>query len=64
MQWRGPITRLRRWRWHQWARLTAFLIILDQLSPPPDLLPVSEGIIVACIAALFAPVPVEKRDKD
>lgn len=55
--------RTRQLRWHQWARIIALMILLDQTKfIPGEALAPSEGIILACIAALFAPVPVEKKE--
>jgi hypothetical protein len=53
--------KLHRWRWHELVRLIAGLLLLDQLLGAPSGAPSSEAIIVACIGALFAPVPTERR---
>lgn len=54
-------TKLLHMRWHQWARLIAGVVLADQMLGPLTSLPSSEAIVVACIGALFAPVPVEKK---
>ena len=54
--------KLRRIRWHQWARGIAALVLLDQALGTLSGIPPSEAIVVACIGALFAPVPAERRD--
>lgn len=56
--------KLRRIRWHQWARAVAAILLFDQALGTITGIPTSEAIIVACIGALFAPVPVERRDHD
>lgn len=56
--------KLRLIRWHQWARGIAFLVLMDQALGTLSGIPSSEAIVVACIGALFAPVPVERRDSD
>lgn len=52
---------VRRTQWHQWGRLVAALILLDQWVGPLGSIPSSEAIIVVALGALFAPVPVERR---
>jgi hypothetical protein len=52
--------RLRKLRWHQWARIVALLVLFDQLSVPPQLLAQDTAIVVVALGALFAPVPAEK----
>lgn len=47
-------------KWHQTARLVAFLILIDQAVGPVTHLPPSEGIVVVALGVLFAPVPAEK----
>jgi len=47
-------------RWHESARAIAAMVLLDQALTLTSI-PSSEGIVVACIAALFAPIPVERR---
>lgn len=47
-------------RWHETARIIAALVIVDQAASLTSI-PTSEAIVVACIGALFAPVPTEKR---
>lgn len=54
---------LRQIKWHQWARLVAVLVLADQAAGTLTALPSSEAIILACIGALFAPVPTEKREQ-
>lgn len=54
-------TSLRHFRWHQWARVIAAMVLADQALGPITSIPSSEAIIVACIGALFAPIPTEKK---
>ena len=54
---------LRQKQWHWWARIVAGMVLLDQAIGPLSGIPSSEAIVVACIGALFAPVPSEKRDR-
>lgn len=54
--------KLRLIRWHQWARGIAFLVLMDQALGTLSGIPPSEAIVVACIGALFAPVPQERRN--
>lgn len=56
-------TTLRHTRWHQWARLTAAVVLLDQALGTISGIPSSEAIVVAAIGALFAPVPAERREE-
>jgi hypothetical protein len=56
--------RLRRIHWHQWGRLIAAMTLLDQALGPVSSIPSSEAIIVACIGALFAPIPVSRESED
>lgn len=44
-------------RWHQWARIIALLFLAEQWWDLSPAIPSSEGILIACIGALFAPVP-------
>lgn len=53
--------KVRAIKWHQYARGVAALVLLDQWLGPLGGIPPSEAIVVACIGALFAPVPVERR---
>jgi hypothetical protein len=52
--------KLRLTRWHQSARVLAALVLLDQALGPLTAIPQSEAIVVACIGALFAPIPTER----
>jgi hypothetical protein len=54
--------KLLRLRWHQYARIVAVTVLLDQALGPVTSIPQSEGVVLACIAALFAPVPAEKKE--
>lgn len=56
-------TRLQHTKWHQFARLTAALVLLDQWLGPLGGIPSSEAIVVVCLGAIFAPVP-SSRAKD
>ena len=47
-------------RWHTSARIIAALVLVDQAIGLTSI-PSSEAIVVACVGALFAPVPTEKR---
>lgn len=52
-----------RMRWHHWGRLIAGAILLDQWLGPLGSIPSSEAIVVVALGALFAPVPVERRQE-
>lgn len=54
--------KLQHMQWHQGARLAAALILADQAIGPLSGIPSSEAITVACIGALFAPIPVSRDD--
>ena len=54
-------TKLRQFRWHQYARVAAALVLLDQAIGPVTGIPSSEAVVVACIGALFAPVPAVRK---
>lgn len=58
---RGAWKKLRRIKWHQWARIIAIALLADQLVGTVSALPGSEAIVLACIGALFAPIPVERQ---
>jgi hypothetical protein len=55
------LKRLRQFRWHQWARIVAALILLDQALGTLTGIPSDSAIVIACIGALFAPVPTERK---
>lgn len=48
-------------RWHTSARIIAGLVLLDQALSITTI-PSSEAIVVACIGALFAPIPTSRRE--
>jgi hypothetical protein len=48
-------------RWHTSARIVAALVLLDQWASLGSSIPSSEAIVVACIGAMFAPIPTEKK---
>lgn len=59
--WRARLTRrFAALKWHHWMRLVAGLILADQAVGTLSALPSDTAIVVACIGALFAPVPSEK----
>lgn len=55
-------TKIQSLKWHQWARIVALMVLLDQMLGPISNLPSDATIIVVALGALFAPVPAE-RDK-
>jgi hypothetical protein len=55
-------TRILHWRWHQYARVIAVLLLVDQAVGVVTAIPPSEAIVVVCLGALFAPVPAEKTE--
>lgn len=54
-------TRTHRPQWHHFVRLLALLEFMDQLAGPITSMPSSEGIAIACLGALFAPLPKERK---
>ena len=54
--------RVRRPPWHYLMRAVALAEFIDQLAGPLTAAPSSEGIIIACLGAMFAPVPKSRRD--
>lgn len=54
-------TKLLQLRWHQWARLVATALLADQALGTVTGIPSDSAIVIACIGALFAPVPSERK---
>lgn len=52
---------IQRWKWHRWARVIALLLLAEQWWDLSSAIPSSEGIVIACIGAFFAPVAVSER---
>lgn len=50
--------------WHFWVRIIAGALLVDQVVGTVSALPRSEAIVVACIGALFAPIPIQKQRDD
>ncbi len=50
--------------WHYFVRAVALLEFIDQLLGPISSMPSSEGIAIACLGALFAPLPKERKNED
>lgn len=46
--------------WHWIVRVVAAFVLLDQATGLTQI-PSSEGIVIACLGAMFAPMPKEKR---
>ena len=51
-------------KWHQFARLLAALVLLDQWIGPLGSIPSSEAIVVVCLGAIFAPVASSRKRED
>lgn len=54
------LRKLRCVKWHQWARLIALLVLVDQYVGPLGGIPSSEAIVIVALGAIFAPVPKSK----
>jgi hypothetical protein len=51
--------RIRNLRWHQWARVVAIAVLMDQMLGPLSNLPSDTTIVVVALGALFAPIPTK-----